>query len=155
MRIRKYKNKDEKQVKELINKVTLEFFGRSIITQWEDFNDYALFLVVEKKGQIIGSVALKDKGNRTGMLKRMYIYKEFRKQGLGQQLFNKILEFAKKHNYTKILLSTEYFLTSAVNFYRKNGFVKIDNPNFEEDFPDLLIEDIDLKDTLCMERRLS
>jgi len=154
IKIRKYKEKDAEQVKKLIGEVLTEFFGKNLIIEWENFKDYAVFYIAEDNGKIIGSAALKDEGNKIGKLKRMYIYKEYRKKGLGQKLLNKILNFAIKNKFDKIVLSTDKRLIAANNFYKKNGFHIIKTPDFKRDFKDLKKEDLDLTKVDCMEKRL-
>jgi len=154
MIIRKYKKSDEKNVKMLIESVLTELFGKSIIKEWEDFSDYSLLYVVEDKGKIIGSIALRDMGRGTGKLKRMYIIREYRDKGLGQKLFDKLIDFAIKKDFKRIILSTEKRLKPAIKFYEKNGFLEIKNIDYKEDFAELKKEDVDMTRILLMEKIL-
>lgn len=77
--------------------------------------------------EVIGTVALQNYGNGRGLLKRMYVKKEVRKKGVGQELLNQVFTFAKNYNYQIIYASTVEEFTSARKFYQKNGFVEIPN----------------------------
>ncbi len=153
MRIRKYQTKDKKKVRKLIYDVLVELFGKHIIKDWENFEDYAIFYVIEYKGKIIGCSALRDNGNGIGKLKRMYISKEYRGKGLGQKLFDKILDFATKNNLKKIRLTTEKRLKPSIKFYKKNKFLEIKNPKIKEWFLELN-EKVNIKKVKFMERKL-
>lgn len=154
MRIRKYQEEDKEKVKQLILEVLTELFGKNLIKEWEDFSDYKIFYVAEDKGKAIGTIALKDIGNKTGKLKRMYVLKDYRKKGIGQKLFNKILDFAEKNNFYRILLSTSRNLIPAYNFYVKNGFRELKNIDWEKDFAELKREDVNINDVVFMEKNL-
>ena len=81
----------------------------------------AFFLAKEGK-KIIGCGGLKNLSEREGLLKRLYIDKEFRGRGLAQRLFEKIKKFAVKKNYKVIVLDTFKNNFRAQKFYQKQGF---------------------------------
>jgi len=122
MKIRKYKKLDEKEIKELITSCLIETYKKSPIKKFEDFEDYSIFYVVEDKGKIIGCAGLEDEGKNIGKLRRLYINKNFRKNGLGTKLLKKIELFALKKRFNKIILSTNKKLEGTIKFYQKNGF---------------------------------
>jgi len=154
MRIRKYRDEDRKKVIKMIEEVLIELFGHHVIKKWEDFGDYAIFYVVEDKGKIIGSIGLRDDGNGIGKLKRMYLYKEYRGKGLGQKLFDKLLNFAIKNKFKKIRLTTEIRLKSSIRFYKKNGFKEIKYPEIKKYFSELKNEGVNIKRIKFMEKNL-
>ena len=65
-------------------------------------------------------------------LKRLYLRDEFRGQGAGRRLTEDIITVAEKAGYAKMRLDTELRLQTAIDMYRKFGFVEIgqyyDNP---------------------------
>lgn len=154
MIIREYRETDKEQIKTLISRVLKEFFGKCLIKYWEDFNSYVVFYVAEENSYIVGTAALLNERKNVGKVKRMYIDKEYRNHGLGQQLFDKLLEFAKSKGFKRLILTTHPKLQAALKFYIKNGFTIIKNPDYEKDFTDLKKEDVDTSETICMEKRL-
>jgi len=154
IRIREYNEDDRKKVEEMITKVLFELFGEHLIRKLEDFKEYSIFYVVEDDKRIVGTAALKDMGGGNGKLKRMYLLADYRKKGLGQRLFDKILSFAKEHKFNRIVLSTEQRLKASHKFYEKNGFVDIKNVNWEKDFADLKNEKVNIKEVRFMEKKL-
>jgi|TARA_B100000959_G_scaffold105007_1_gene110773 ribosomal protein S18 acetylase RimI-like enzyme len=84
----------------------------------------------EKLAGIVAMRPLEDDG--ICELKRLYLRDEFRGQGAGRQLTEDIIYFAQKAGYEKMRLDTERRLQTAIDMYRKFGFVEIgqyyDNP---------------------------
>ena len=125
VKIRKYKKTDENNVKKLINKCLIEIFGKPHPEdKWEDFNDYEVnggkFFLVEDNNAIIGTIAVINKGDY-GILKRMYIKKEYRGKGIAKLLLDKIIKFSK-NRFKRIELTTTRQMKRALSFYKKNGF---------------------------------
>ncbi len=83
-------------------------------------------LLSKEKDEYTGCVAVRDKGNGTAELKRMYIKPIARKAGLGNLLLQKALKFAKDAGYKKIRLDTLANMTPAISLYKKAGFYEIE-----------------------------
>ena len=49
-----------------------------------------------------------------------------RSKGIGQQLMDVMLKFAKNSSYQAVFTSTVEEFMSARNFYKKNGFAEIE-----------------------------
>jgi N-acetylglutamate synthase-like GNAT family acetyltransferase len=123
MKIRKYNIKDEKEVKGLIKTVLWEIFGRHKIPAFENFEQYDYFFVVEENKIIIASIAMKITED-IGIIKRLYLKKEYRNRGIAQKLYNRIEKIAIKEKLQKLTLSTTPQMKQAIRFYTKNGFKK-------------------------------
>ena len=128
MKIRRFRKRDEEEVKKLINKIIIELFNEPIY-RWENFENYTIFYVVEKNGKVIGTAALKDEKNKIVRLKRMYIKRYYRKKGIGTKLLLKIEKFAKNKGFKKIILSTYKQMKNSYLFYKANGFNIIKKQN--------------------------
>jgi putative acetyltransferase len=103
------------------------------------------FWVVECKDdfQIIGTVAIRqiketflgynNNANSVDIceLKRMFLSKQFRCKGIGQQMLNTALDYAKKAGFSKILLYSSNNLKVSRQLYLKNGFIDI--PRYNND----------------------
>jgi ribosomal protein S18 acetylase RimI-like enzyme len=92
------------------------------------------FWLALNENKLVGTMALADYGENRGYLKRMYVDRAYRRQGIARQLLSTMLAFAKAKKYKTIFLGTVKSMTAANNFYMKNGFVKI--PALPEDFPE-------------------
>jgi len=73
-------------------------------------------------GKPVGLAAIKAIAKRTAELKRMYVVPEERRKGLGHQLWQRVLEFAKKAEYLEILLAIRPDQRPALAFCEKFGF---------------------------------
>ena len=101
-------------------------------------------LLAWDNGCLVGSVAVRPthKADLCEM-KRLYLRERWRGRGIGRQLAEGCLSFAREAGYAKMVLDTEPRLETAIRMYRKLGFVGIaqyyENP---------------LKDIIFMEKEL-
>lgn len=84
-----------------------------------------IILLAYDKNKVIACAALKPVNNVTAEVARVYTNEEYRGNGLAKILINKIIEFAKKHGYKKLVLDTWKDSTSARKLYERLGFVEI------------------------------
>ncbi|KAJ1211654.1 hypothetical protein NDU88_007011 [Pleurodeles waltl] len=97
------------------------------------------FWVAEAHGKVIGTVAALPYFNAAGgskvELKRMYVKKEYRGQGLGKAFCRKLIYFARQEGYSTIVLETSIVHYDAQRLYENMGF-KLDHmfvaPSFIE-----------------------
>ena len=61
-------------------------------------------------------------------LVKLYVAKEARGTGLGKQLMEKSMSWAKSHGYTQVYLESMPELTNAISIYEKVGFKSLDGP---------------------------
>jgi putative acetyltransferase len=61
-------------------------------------------------------------------LVKLYVAKEARGTGLGKELMEKSMSWAKSHGYTQVYLESMPELTKAVSIYEKVGFKSLDGP---------------------------
>lgn len=91
------------------------------------FQGYGQFWLLydQEKNIIIGSIALEDKGNNIGELRRMCISSNYRRQGLGNILVKYLIQYAfnQTNYFQRIFLTTPSFNTSAIEMYCKAGFI--------------------------------
>lgn len=80
-------------------------------------------------GAIAGCIALRKLDDQRCEMKRLYVRPEYRGQGIGRQLTDRILEDARGIGYRQILLDTFPFLDHALTMYRNMGFREIPRYN--------------------------
>jgi GNAT superfamily N-acetyltransferase len=73
-----------------------------------------------------GIACLKPLTSTIGEIKRMYVRPEYRRQGLGRLLLEKLLEEAERLGYEHIRLDSARFMTEAHALYRSYGFIEIE-----------------------------
>jgi len=64
-------------------------------------------------------------------IERIYVLKEFHGRKVGQNLYNKALDIAKKTNADYLWLGVWEENPRAISFYKKNGFVEFDKHIFK------------------------
>ena len=76
--------------------------------------------------EIVGTVSLLKKTNEIFELGKMAISKNSRGLGIGNQLMEYILEFAKQQGICELILYSNTKLEPAIHLYQKYGFEEIE-----------------------------
>ncbi|MGV8171121.1 MAG: GNAT family N-acetyltransferase [Candidatus Woesearchaeota archaeon] len=124
MKIRKYNPKDREKIKRHIKGILYEIFGKHKVNPFEEFKKYDLFLVAEEDDKIVATAAVYIDKN-SGIIKRMYVKRSYRKKGIAQKMYNRIETYSKKRGIKTLKLSTTPQMKDAIKFYKRNGFKKI------------------------------
>jgi ribosomal protein S18 acetylase RimI-like enzyme len=77
-----------------------------------------------------GDAQTEPMGDESLEIERIYVKKEFQKQGLGRLLFNHALEIALRLRKKRIWLGVWEHNDNALAFYRKLGFVETGSHSF-------------------------
>ncbi len=107
----------------------------------DDINDV---IVVYDGGNAIGCASFKKYNAECAEVKRVFIKKEYRNQGLSRALMKKLEGVAKNQGYTSLILESGELLVSAMSLYRHIGYVVI--PNYGQYK--------DMADSICMKKKL-
>ena len=89
--------------------------------------------IIEKEGDVAGCIALRPmKENNACEMKRLYLRDNFRGQGLGRAMAERIITDARSIGYSLMKLDTLGQMTAARGLYRSLGFREVpayyDNP---------------------------
>lgn len=84
-----------------------------------------LWLVV-KSGVLKGCIAIARNDNSTAQLRWYLLDESVQGLGLGGQLIDRALAFAKNRDYLKVILWTVTEQEKAIEIYKKNGFCLIE-----------------------------
>jgi GNAT superfamily N-acetyltransferase len=85
-----------------------------------------IFLVAEKDGAIIGTVAIKEDAPDTALLRRIFLNKAFRGQGYGEKLLQKALAFCFEQHYQNVTFRGTAAMRAALQLCIKEGFKETD-----------------------------
>jgi GNAT superfamily N-acetyltransferase len=160
-RIREYRKDDSKNVfyflyDLLVNEFNIKLDFDDLDSDLLDIGNHycrdedGCFWIVELKdnNQIIGTFAIRrlkesvyTDTNNYAELKRMFLAKQYRGKGIGQQMLETSQNFAKKAGYSKVLLYSSKDLTDSRKLYIKNGFVDI-QPYNDDHRADVFMEKI-------------
>lgn len=143
MNIIEYKDDYKKEVIELILYVqNIEFKVNISIDDQPDIldikNNYLNFWIAfNEDNKVIGCIGLQEKNN-VGIMKKFFVYKEYRGTGIGKKLYDKLLEYSRSYGLKNIILDTPSNATSSHKFYIKSGFKEIKKNELPIDylFPD-------------------
>jgi putative acetyltransferase len=103
------------------------------------FDDDGTFLVMVDGDQIIGTGAIKKLNEEICELKRLWFLKEYRGKGLGYQMTQELLSFARRNGYKRVRLETDPEAQShALNFYKRLGFYDI--PQYSQNNDEVALE---------------
>lgn len=86
---------------------------------------YTALWVALDRGEVVGSVALRDLGDKEFELKRMYLRSAHRGRGLGKRLLAIPLEWARANGATVIRLDTSERMVAARGLYEAHGFRRV------------------------------
>ena len=88
---------------------------------------YIFFAIYDKS--VVGTMALIPRENGVYELNKMAVNKELRGNGIGNQLINFIIDFAKNKRYKSVILYSNTVLKNSIHLYNKFGFkeIKIEN----------------------------
>jgi putative acetyltransferase len=131
--IRDYRESDKEEVYFLIDNIIHEIFS-SKLSDADDLSDInqhyydrgGAFYVALDQGKIVGTIGIFLMDDGKVKIKRMYVDKDYRKQGIGQELLDKIMAFCETKRYTDITLTTYPQMSEAIRFYERNGFKHVD-----------------------------
>ena len=128
-----YNPLDQQGVKEVVLKGFKEFgfnynpkYDSDLDNPSTYFNSGGSFFVLKNDAKVIGTIAVINKGDSIAELKRMYVDKDYQKRGYGSLLFNKALDFCRRHNFKKLEFETNKKFTEAHEFYKKRGCEIVD-----------------------------
>ena len=139
--IREIEAKDNPKIAKAIRSVLIEMGVPKVGTAYEDkaldcmtetYSDQnRVYFVVEKGNDIIGGAGIAPLDNYEGNvceLQKMYFMPEARGKGLGSEMMNKCLDFAKQAGFAQCYLETLPYMDDARKLYRKVGFKSIKEP---------------------------
>ncbi len=136
MIIRDYDPRDRDAVIALVSRVLGEFgFESNVAGVERDLReaheryagDRAGFWVLDDEGEVVGTVAIRPKDERTCEIKRLYLRPDARGSGLGQRLYEHAESFARRAGYERIWLDSSRRFTRARKLYERNGFVLLED----------------------------
>lgn len=100
------------------------------------------FWVAKIDGRVVGTIALKDIGERQAALRKMFVSADHRgpSQGVGRQLLETLLTEGAQRDVRRIFLGTTEKFVAAHRFYEKHGFAEIERANLPSSFPVMAVD---------------
>jgi putative acetyltransferase len=139
--IREIELSDNPKIAKAIRSVLIEYGVPKVGTAYEDAAldcmtetytaDNKIYFVVAKGEAILGGAGISPLDNYDGNvceLQKMYFMSEARGIGLGSEMMEKCLYFAKEAGFEQCYLETLPYMEEARKLYRKVGFKSLDKP---------------------------
>lgn len=148
--IRTFRPGDEDAVVGVILPIQREEFGFSItaadqpdlaeIPAWYQ-TGAGQFWLAELDGQAVGTIALKDIGDRAVALRKMFVKPVARGAvGAAQALLDTALAHARVNGLATVWLGTTEAFKAAHRFYEKSGFAPVAPEALPESFPRMAVD---------------
>ena len=141
IQIRPIEQKDNINIAKVIRGALEEFGANKPGTVYFDPTTDALFELFNTPGsyyyiatiddKVVGGAGIFPTENLpkgTCELVKLYLHKDARGTGLGKQLLNTAMQWAKENGYTQVYLESMPELSKAVTIYENVGFQRINKP---------------------------
>lgn len=141
IKVRSVEQEDNQELAKVIRAVLIEMGVPKVGTAYEDkaldmmYETYnhpkRNYYVVEDQGKIIGGggiAPLEGGDSNICELQKMYFLSEARGKGIGLDMINTCLDFAKTQGFSQCYLETMPYMEAARKLYRKVGFTSLDKP---------------------------
>jgi len=135
VQIRIGNKQDEASVRLLVGEVLAES-GKSLDIEAADrdlrsieinyFGHDGVFLVAEEERKIVGIAAALKRTETTCEVKRLYVTREHRGKGVGTQLLQQLVRFARNLDYDQLVVSEDAVDQNGSHFLSARGFLEGD-----------------------------
>jgi putative acetyltransferase len=115
------------------NKPGTVYFDPTTDALFELFNNTpgSYYYIATIDNNVVGGAGIfptENLPNGTCELVKLYLHKDARGKGLGKQLLNTAMQWAKENGYTQVYLESMPELSKAVTIYENVGFKRIHQP---------------------------
>ena len=141
LQIRAIKASDNEELAALLRSILIEmgvpkvgtaYADKALDCMYETYDvDQAEYFVIEEDGKLLGGAGIAALANYDGSvceLQKMYISASLRGKGVGKQLMDVCLDFAKTSGFEQVYIETMPYMEAAQKLYKKSGFKYIDEP---------------------------
>lgn len=139
-----YNDDYKTEVCNFINESMHKFIGRDYKERPDvlNINDFYIknagnfWLAIDvKTKQVIGTIALENRDNKYGILKRFYVDEKYQKNGIGSKLYEMFDNYIKTMTkINKVYLACGDVLKKAHSFYKNRGFIQKDKFDIDMHF---------------------
>ncbi len=136
MEVKSYKAEDSVGVRDLILSILKAEYPFDMNAYSEtDINDISgvyggdtsAFFVIKEGNRIVGTAGVKNDSEKTALLRRLFVDKNYRKKGLGTSLIQTAVGFCKKKGYKEIVFRATDRMKNAMQLLEKNGFKAVEH----------------------------
>ncbi|MGB6128875.1 MAG: GNAT family N-acetyltransferase [Psychrilyobacter sp.] len=131
----------DKEICEIIKEVGAQYgavgegFGPSDLevlnmSQHYKKEEGSIYLIAIINNKVVGGAGISSFNDKKKIceLRKLFLLPESQKMGIGKDLLQRCLAFAKKEGYKECYLDTLSSMGSAIKLYEKNGFKHLSEP---------------------------
>lgn len=118
--------------------------NRSEYIQYNKLDDIHDVVIVYDKDAPVGSASFKRYDDESAEVKRVFVKKEYRGQGISIELMKMLEARAREKGFKYFILESGEPLVAAMSLYRKIGYKVI--PNYGQY--------VDMEESICMKKKL-
>lgn len=139
--IREIQPPDDPQMAAIVRQVLTEYGANRPGFAWADPEldhlsqayraDNAVYYVITSDGRVVGGGGIAPfacEYEQVCELQKMYLLPDYRGQGLGKQLIQKLLDVASAYGYRGCYLETFDAMREAIGLYKRSGFQPLAKP---------------------------
>jgi putative acetyltransferase len=127
-----------------LDEIVGEKIQRSQYAQYNTLESIHHVLVVYDGTKAVAGGSFKEFDKETSELKRIFVRKEYRGQGIANELVNSLEQWALSCGYARMILETGEPLAAAMSLYRRLGYTVISNYGQYKN----------MEKSICMEKKL-
>lgn len=94
-----------------------------------------IYLVAMVENKVVGTISNTKLENNNSVLRKMFLHKNYRGQGIAELLLQNIINWANDNTVNSIYLGTMAQFSTAQKFYERLNFEQIDKELLPNDFP--------------------
>ena len=129
---------------EFLNELVAGEENRSEYVQYNKLDDIHDVVIAYDKDVPVGCASFKKYDVENAEVKRVFVKKEYREQGISIELMKLLEERAREKGFKYFILESGEPLVAAMLLYRKIGYKVIQNYG----------QYVDMKESICMKKKL-
>jgi len=119
---------------ERLEEIIEQFDANGELSDIDNFQSYyfeqgGLFLVVTDGNHLIGTGAVRRIDDTVCELKRLWLLEAYQGKGIGYQVLQELVKFARASGYKRMWLETDKEQERAIHFYDRIGFERREKYN--------------------------
>lgn len=144
IRIQLFEEDNQDEIDMLLNEIASEFELQISNNNKSPSQVLDKYWITFDNNKVIGTIGIVCFKKKFGVLKSMFVKKEYRGKSLGISniLLNEFFDYCKEENIDHIYLGTMTQFKAAHKFYEKNGFKRINKNKLPSGFINNQIDDI-------------
>ena len=99
----------------------LTHYEEGLIDHVKNENIMKRWILLDKE-EVIATICYTERNEEIAEIKKVYVKKEYRHQGIGTRLLNMVIDYLKSTNYFNIYIGTSDHFEHARKAYEKLGF---------------------------------